>query len=783
MTDRFPHCGAAHVCATLVVLAGCARGPVPATGPAPATHVPSIVPLPAEVVTGRGTFVLTAATPLQLTGGPDSVLRPLADVVGGLIAGDLGTRLPAAVVTSPSPGAIVLRLAQEGFDAGDEQYRLDVTDRGMVVAAPSPAGLFHGVQTLRQLLPVELAPGGPWRVAAVHIADRPRFGWRGMHLDVGRHFYPVAFIKRYLDVMAAYKLNVFHWHLTDDQGWRLEIRRYPRLTSVGGCRGETMVAKNFDPYVGDGTRYCGWYTQDEVREVVAYARQRFITVVPEIEMPGHALAALAAHPELACTPGPFAVATTWGVFDDVFCPTETTVAFLEDVLREVLTLFPSRYIHVGGDEVPKRRWRESAAAQDVMRREGLRTEEELQSWFIRRIERFLRANGRRLVGWDEIIEGGLAPEATVMSWRGTAGGLEAARQGHDVVMSPTSHAYFDYYQGDPRFEPLQIGGMVPLERVYGFEPVPGELSAEQARHVLGAQGNVWTEYLPTEALVEHAALPRMLAMAEVVWTPRARRSWSDFAARLPRQFARLDRWGLRYRIPPVTGLERDQLTLADRVTVTLGQPVVGGEVRYTTDGTVPTPASPRYERPLDLAIGPQGAAVAAAVFRPDGRSSPLAAARFTRAVLREAARVDTASLVPGVRWSYVEDSLRTVDSLARRSPVRAGVAERIGLTGAERPEYFGLEFTGFVRVPADGIYEFQLTSDDGSRLWIGDQLVVDHDGLHGAEPRGGQVALRAGHHALRVRYFQAGGGKSLAVTVARAGQPAADVTPWLRRPR
>ena len=318
---------------------------------------------------------------------------------------------------------------------------------------------------------------------------------------------------------------------------------------MGACRAETIVEKNFDPYVGDGTPHCGFYTQDEVRDVVAYAAERHITVIPEIELPGHSTAALAAYPNLACTGGPFEVSTTWGVHRDIYCPTEETFSFLEDVLTEVMDLFPSRHIHVGGDEVPKDRWEESPVAQAVIRREGLADEDELQSWFIRRIDTFLNAHGRALIGWDEILEGGLAPNATVMSWRGTEGGIAAARQGHDVIMSPNDDLYLDHYQADPAGEPLAIGGLTTLQDVYAFEPVPAELTPVEARHVLGAQGNVWTEYMATEEYVEYMVFPRALALAEVVWTPADRRSWDGFAARLPARIAALQADGVNVRVP------------------------------------------------------------------------------------------------------------------------------------------------------------------------------------------------------------------------------------------
>jgi hexosaminidase len=425
---------------------------------------------------------------------------------------------------------------------------------GVEIRAPEPEGVFYGTRSLLQLLPVR---GGATATAGaaspavalpfLEIADAPRFRYRGLHLDVSRHWFPVEFVKRYVDLMARYKLNVFHWHLTDDQGWRLEIRRYPRLTEVGGRRRETMVGRHFDPYVGDGVPYQGWYTQEEVRDVVAYAAERYVTVIPEIEMPGHSMAVLAAYPELACTPGPFEVATTWGVHEDILCPKEETFTFLQNVLQEVMELFPSPLLHVGGDEAPRARWIESPVAQEVIRTQGLADESELQSWFLRRIERFVGAHGRRVVGWDEILEGGLPPDAVVMSWRGVEGGVEAARQGHDVIMAPTSHVYFDYYQGDPESEPLAIGGYLPLERVYGFEPVPEDLDAAEAAHVLGAQGNVWTEYLATPEAVEYMAFPRALALAEVVWSPRGRRDLPDFLRRLRPRLAELDALGVAYR--------------------------------------------------------------------------------------------------------------------------------------------------------------------------------------------------------------------------------------------
>jgi len=408
-------------------------------------------------------------------------------------------------------------------------------------------------------------------------------------------------------------------------------------------------------------------------------------------------------------------------------------------------------------------------AQAVIEREGLADEAELQSWFIRRIEAFLVAHGRRLIGWDEILEGGLAPEATVMSWRGMDGGIEAARQGHDVIMTPTSHVYFDYYQGDAAFEPLAIGGLTTLEKVYAFEPVPEELTAEEAKHVLGAQANLWTEYIKTPQYAEYMALPRMLALAEVVWSPKEARDWDSFAERLPAELRRLDELGVNYRIPHVRGLERDRLTLDDAVVVVLHSLVPGARIHYTADGTDPDATSPLYTGPLTLPVDERGVRVTARAVLETGRVSPPRAAGFARTTLRPALELDAESLSPGLRYEYYEADVRSVDSLEALTPAGEGVVEAVGLLGTERDELFGYVFEGYLRVPRDAVYAFTLMSDDGSKLLVGDDVVVDHDGLHGPTERHGMIALEAGYHPISVRFFQAGGGKALGVSVRPEG--------------
>lgn len=436
-----------------------------------------------------------------------------------------------------------------------EGYTLAISPQKIVITAGDPEGAFYAMQTMRQLLPPSFENGGGAEMRSVSlplvkIEDAPRFSYRGMHLDVGRHFFEKEFVKKYLDYLSMLKMNFFHWHLTEDQGWRIEIKKYPQLTSHAAYREETLLGHyNDSPQQFDGIRYGGFYTQEDIKEVVAYAQSLNITVIPEIEMPGHAQAAISAYPELGCTGVSVPVATKWGVFDEVFCPKEETFTFLEDVLSEVINLFPGPYIHIGGDEAPKSHWKNCTHCQTLIKKEGLKDEHELQSYFIKRIESFLNEKGKAIIGWDEILEGGLAPNATVMSWRGTQGGIASAKQQHPVIMTPTSHCYFDYYQAEDPNEPLAIGGFLPLEKVYAFNPVPSELTEQDATFILGAQGNVWTEYMDTEKQVEYMVFPRILALSEVVWTGPSQdwvNTFPEFASRVETFHSRLNALGVNY---------------------------------------------------------------------------------------------------------------------------------------------------------------------------------------------------------------------------------------------
>lgn len=498
----------------------------------------SIVPMPVTVNSEAGVK--------QWRNNIDIVTPTDAQAVAEVLREQLSSiKINSKIVTqSKNNNAIRFQLASDK-NLGEEGYTLIINDKGALITASANAGLFYGTQSLLQLLQANQ------QTQYVQITDYPRFVYRGLHLDVGRHMFPVPFIKKYIDLMAYHKFNRFHWHLTEDQGWRIEIKKYPKLTSVGGFRKESPIGKATTKTRAsvkyDGIPYGGFYTQEEIKEIVAYAQKRFVTIIPEIEMPGHAQAALTAYPELGCTGGPYQVATTWGVFNEVFCAgKEETFTFMQNVLDEVMALFPSTYIHIGGDECPKVRWKECPHCQKRISENNLKDEHELQSYFIGRIEKYLNKNGRQIIGWDEILEGGLAPNATLMSWRGEEGGIAAAKQKHNVIMTPGKWVYLDYAQDTTAGEPLSIGGFTPVSKVYNYEPLPAQLSAEEGKYVIGSQCNVWSEYMKTPAHVEYMVYPRASAMSEVVWSPKEKRDYKDFVKRMKVHVTRLQSMNVNY---------------------------------------------------------------------------------------------------------------------------------------------------------------------------------------------------------------------------------------------
>ena len=573
----------------------------------------AVVPKPVITMEKAGHFVLDGQTKIFIA-SKDIDLKHVALLFCDQLKEAGGPDLAIKTLGAETNDGRSILFAYSGKqkDVPEEGYRLKINQHQILITGNSPSGLFYGMQTLLQLMPPEILENKPirrgqkWEIPCCDIRDYPRFPYRGMHLDVSRHFFPVSFIKRYIDLMAMYKLNRFHWHLTDDNGWRIEITKYPKLTETGAWR----VDREHLPWrdrpaqkPGEKATYGGFYTQEEIREVVAYAAQRYITIIPEIEMPAHSVEVLAAYPPLSCTGGPFTVPPgSYWPNEDIFCAGNDSVfIFLEDVLTEVMDLFPSEYIHIGGDEATKTRWKNCEKCQKRMQEEGLEDEDALQSYFIRRMEKFINAKGRKLIGWDEILEGGLAPDATVMSWRGIAGGIEAAQLGHDVIMTPTSHCYFDYYQANPAFEPEAIGGFTTLKKVYSFDPIPEELANHEKKHILGAQGNVWTEYIPTPRHAEYMAVPRMLAIAELTWTPRELKNWEGFRYRLETQFKRLDYMGVNYSHGSfAVDIQTSFDEKTGRLLAILTSEQPGYPIHYTLNGDIPTMKSPVYENPIVL---------------------------------------------------------------------------------------------------------------------------------------------------------------------------------------
>lgn len=518
----------------------------------------TIIPKPLTLNMGKGRFTISAATKIVIQ---KTELKKQAAFLNDFLQQFYGFKLVVTANVNSIENTIVLKDA-ELKNQIKGAYKLNVTGTEVNITGDDAEGVFYGIQTLIQLLPV--VPAKSLSIQQVNITDAPRFAYRGMMLDVGRHFFTVDYIKKFIDFLALHKLNNFHWHLTEDQGWRIEIKKYPKLTTIGSCRNGTIIG-NHPGKGNDNTKDCGYYTQKEVKEIVQYATDRFITVIPEIEMPGHSSAAIAAYPQLSCFPGEatmpangvtaWAGAATgkqtqqaWGVYSDVFCPSEYTFNFLENVLDEVIQLFPSKFIHIGGDECPKQAWKRSEFCQNLIKEKGLKDEHGLQSYFIGRIEKYLNSKGRDIIGWDEILEGGLAPNATVMSWRGEKGGIEAARQKHQVIMTPTTYVYFDYSQKKNE-DSLVIGGFLPLDKVYNYNPIPAELSLEDQKFILGAQANLWTEYMSNPAKVEYMLFPRLTALSEVLWTSQENKDWNDFQSRLQDQYKRYDLWKINYYKP------------------------------------------------------------------------------------------------------------------------------------------------------------------------------------------------------------------------------------------
>lgn len=699
---------------------------------AAALATPSLIPLPNHVEWREGAFEVVPTTKIARVGASENAERQFRLLLGP----STGFRFERS---RNDPRSVVLRISGEG---SPESYRLVVAPDGVEITSPGEQGLFYGMQTFRQLLGPDASArtqqAGPWRAPSCVIEDSPRFGWRGLMLDESRHFFGEDFVKEFIDDLAAHKMNSFHWHLTDDGGWRLEIRQFPELTRVGAWRRKQGVVWDYGnlwfpgPQSGESL-YGGFYTQEQARRMVQYAADRHVNIVPEIEMPGHSTAAVSAYPSLACEP-PAEVMQAYlkaigSQAPSMVCPGKNaTVEFFKKVLDETMEIFPSKYIHIGGDEVDKTLWRQCKFCQERMRAEGLKDVDELQSWFVRQMDAYLESKGRHLLGWDEILEGGLAPGATVMSWRGIAGGIAAAKSGHDVVMSPTSHCYFDY--------PYET---IPTEKVYSFEPVPAELTAEEGRHILGAQGNLWTEWLQAPQDVLPMTYPRAAALAEAIWTAPERKSWPDFQRRLSSHYRRMAAMGIRFRMDaPV--LEPSLLNLEAASEWQVSPSAMDGAHVVFLEGSA-QPTAPGEAR---------------VVYEWNGTRSG-----GTVGTVARLSRVEPGQQ-PGLeRW------VRPWTGAQAPKPSEFSgeptVVSRLDAVGLEPSTNVAALFRGTFQVPKDGRYEFFLTSDDGSLFLIDGHVVVNNDGFHTRMEKRGSVDLQEGAYKFEVIFFNGTGPGSVAL--------------------
>lgn len=712
----------------------------------------NIIPQPVSLVQNDGSFTLNGKTAFY---APTEEAKTIANFFVSKLQPSTGF---TCAVTDKEGGNTISLLIDEALQVNNEGYTLDVTNKNVVVKAKTPQGLFYGMQTFLQLLPAEvenpsLVNGVAWTAPAVNITDEPRFGYRGIMLDPCRHFIPVENIKKQLDVLALFKVNRFHWHLTEDQGWRIEIKKYPKLTEIGSKRIE-----------GEGNEYGGYYTQEEIKEVIAYAAERFITIIPEIELPGHELAAIAAYPELSCTGKEITPRIIWGVEDVVLCAgKESTFEFLENVIAEVAALFPGEYFHIGGDECPKTSWKNCPLCQKRIREEGLvakdghSAEERLQSYFVQRIEKVLAKYGKKMIGWDEILEGGLAPTATVMSWRGEAGGIAAASMNHDVIMTPGGNGmYLDHYQGDSKIEPVAIGGYTTLEKTYSYNPTPDTLvTTGKAHHVQGVQCNIWTEYMYNTDLMEYRIYPRILALSEIGWTKLENKDYKDFERRLDNALVRLDGHGINYHIPQPEqpNGSADFVAFTDKATLEFKttRPI---KVVYTTDGSEPTPESAIYETPIEFT---ESGVLKIRSVLPSGKMSKTREITVEKQALAPAKEVarKTPGLQMQVTYGYFLESSKlegisdwkksTIKSLRELTQV-----EKTDESMRNVKQYAAIA-TGYVDIPEDGVYFF---SSENEEVWIDGKLLISNKGETKRFSRNDKsAALAKGLHEIKVVFL------------------------------
>ncbi|KVV15723.1 family 20 glycosylhydrolase [Flavobacterium sp. TAB 87] len=716
----------------------------------------SLVPKPSEMVLTEGSYSFSKSTTVFIDNDKQ---KPAATYLSDLFKNAAG--YPIAVSESRDGAAIVF---SKDDNIKPEAYHLEVTPKKISIKASDAAGYFYAVQTLRQLLPASIEKANSdeknWLVPSVVINDQPRFSWRGMQMDFSRHFFGIDDVKTFLNYMALYKLNTYHMHLTDDQGWRIEIKKYPLLTEKGAWRIESSHDKtcnelaktdplySIDPthyHERDGQKmYGGFFTQEQIKEIIAYAAERQIEVIPEIDMPGHLKAAIDNYPYLSCTNE-----AGWGEnFSHPAClGKETTYEFTKNILTEIAELFPSKYIHIGGDEVNIQSWKECPLCQKAIKDNHLKNEHELQSFFNKDIEAFLNSKGKRLLGWDEIVEGGLSKDGTMMWWRNWAPKMRdiAAQHGNDMVITPCFEYYFDAQHA-----------VTPFDKVYQYEPVPENFTKEQAKHILGVQANLWSEMIPNFKRLQYMAFPRMLALAETAWTSKEDKNYDDFQRRMNMQYQRLDALNIRYHIPTVTGL-KDKVAFLDKATVELKAPLENMEIYYTTDGSIPTKTSKRYTAPLEFTATTKLNTIA---YRGEVASETKSALIEKQTYLEPVTITPTKGALK--RWSAVKQ-FTVVDSVALPKNAIFTTVKEINLAGKEGIEQLSMVFKGYFYAQTEGLYEFATKSDDGSLLYIGDKFVVDNGGNHSAIEKNGMVALKKGWHPITINYHEATGGGALEV--------------------
>ncbi|WP_166921140.1 family 20 glycosylhydrolase [Flavobacterium poyangense] len=658
-----------------------------------------------------------------------------------------------------------------------EAYKISITSKKISVTG-SEEGLFYAVQSLLQLLPNKLTDKKEIKLPCVTIEDEPRYSYRGLHLDVCRHFFSTAVIKDFIKQMSYYKLNNFHWHLTDDQGWRIEIKKYPKLTEIGSKRAQTLVGNKFErfPRFFDGNPYGGYYTQEEIKDVVKFAEAHYVNIIPEIEMPGHATAAVTAYPNLSCFPDrTYKVIEFWGVFEDIFCAgKEETFTFLEDVLTEVIALFPSKYIHIGGDECPKARWEVCPNCQKRIKDLGLKNEHELQSYLTTRIEKFLNANGRQILGWDEMLEGGLAPNAAVMSWRGESGGIAAAKQNHFVIMNPEQVLYLDYNQGYSPQEPLTVGRLITVDKIYNYNPTPVDsLTIDQQKYIIGVQSNLWSEYLTNPAKLNYQLYPRMFALAEIAWTQPQNKNYINFTLnQMPHHLEKLEAQKRLYKVPTPFGSNETAL-IASQYILDLKPTIKNGQIFYTIDGYNPDETAVLYEKPTTINI-PKGEyrIIKTVQISPSGRKSSINKILVRNPDLKPA--LTTKPTKQGLKYDYYTGTLfQQVQDLEFAKPVNSGIFE--GTISSEKwktktERYIGLKFSGYIYVPETANYTISTLSDDGSKLFIDDELIVNNDDIHWLNEAYGAVKLEKGFHKFNISYFDQVGGTVLNCFIQQEGK-------------